>query len=146
MFERIAGGSLTLNPNISESPHILPQCITIVTNNRPMSNARYLQLKEHYDQCIHCQVRSEFFLRTVQREKQRDIDLPETERQQLQRLFHILHSIMREDIAAYMDALEEDGVVQASKMFPAFAEHLDSCQECQRSVEETRKWIKTDQG
>ncbi len=145
MLKRITGGPLTIDSSVPESPHILPQCIDIITNNRRLNIARYQKLKEHYEQCIHCQVRSEVFLLTTQKKEQSAIDSTNAERRHLQRLIHMLHSIVREDIAVYIDVLEERGVAEASERFPLFAEHLDSCQECQCSVEETRKWLQAEQ-
>jgi hypothetical protein len=146
MQKEIKGGPLTLDPRISESFHIMPKCVDIVITNRRLSVARYQKLKEHYEQCIHCQVMIGVFLRTTQREEQIPIDTTIAERRHLQRLVHMLHSIVREDIAVYIDVLEELGVTEASERFPAFAEHVDSCRECQCSVEETRKWLQAEQG
>lgn len=145
MKKEIESGPLTLDPSVSKSLHIMPKCIDIVINNRRLSIARYQKLKDHYEQCIHCQVKVGVFLRTTQREEQITIDTTNVERRHLQSLVHLLHSIVREDIAVYIDVLEVQGATEASKRFLAFAEHLDSCQECRHSVEETCKWLQTAQ-
>ena len=144
MQGRIADGPLTLDSGVPESPHMMPQCIYIVTNTRRLHPAQYQKLKEHYKECTYCQVRVVDFLRVRQREKQAVIDSITPERVHLQRFVAILHSIVREDIAAYIDALEEHGVSRANKRFLSFAEHLDYCGKCRNSIEEYRKWLKAD--
>lgn len=146
MQGKVAGGSLALDESVSNSQHVLPQCIDIVTRNRRLSVARQTLLRAHYAHCIHCQVMIGTFLRSLERgigEKREPVVTDTLAQANLYRLKQILHSLVREDIPAYIDTLEEHGEAAAGKKHPAFAEHLDYCQDCQNAVEETRRWLQT---
>lgn len=127
---------------LENPPHILPELINLVSSERPLNSSEQEQMLAHLAECIPCE-NALMTLLVVELENERQIGLSE---EPAWRLISKLSEIkeetqIRDDIPAYIEALEVQGVEEANKRFPRLAEHLKKCKACQSTVEGVRSLL-----
>lgn len=126
-------------------PHLMPQLSRILAGEWKLTPNIQRQMVAHLCRCDYCQIALEIIVDTTLENSTGTLSTEQIENVQrmLGRFKAINHSIQTQDerIAAYAEMLEMHEAEEASKRYPAFAEHLKHCQECAAAVEDTRKAI-----
>lgn len=125
--------------DLLKPPHVLSQFMDAIKGKQQLSSDQQEQRRKHLAECIHCQA----FLGSYLVDTLKEHDNPhELARELLTQLRRIMHETLAADISAYVDMLVENGKEEADNRFPLFAEHLQTCQDCWRAVQELQAWLK----
>lgn len=128
--------------DLRKPPHVLSQYLDAIMGKQQLSSERQEQRKKHLAGCIHCQAFLGSSLVSILADSETPAHLQEEARTLLTQLTGIIHETLAADTSAYVDELVERGKEEASNQFPLFAEHLQSCQDCQRAVQDLQTWLK----
>ena len=122
-------------------PHVLSQLIDMLSDEEQSLLVQREQRWAHLATCIPCQTfLGSYLLKTIEYNEAHGS--PEGSVQELlARLIQSIHQTLEADVAPYVEALEEQGVEEANNEFPQFAEHLQTCRECQAAVQDVRVWV-----
>ncbi len=141
MKDKMPALESVLGPTVLDKPpHILSQIIEIVEGDLLATPSEQEQLLAHLIECEYCQIALEMLL---------DSKLPgyipgDTAADLASKLLaRCAEGIKKrhehyEQIAAYIEMIEEHGEEEASKKYPFLAKHLKQCKDCQFLVESTR--------
>lgn len=126
--------------DISKPPHVIPQLVDMILGEQVFS-AQQQQAWDHLAVCIHCQTFLACYLHEVIAYDKEHGESEERAQKLLTKLAQIIHETLKEDIPAYVEALEKQGATAAARRFPQFAEHLPTCQICQLTVQNIHEWL-----
>jgi hypothetical protein len=128
--------------DLGKFPHFLPQLIDMITGKCQLFPAQQEQCWQHLAECIHCQTfLGSYLVEIIKYDKAHNN--PEGSAQELLiQLTQIMHKTLKEDIPAYVEALEEQREEEANSRFPLLADHLQACQDCQLAVQDLRSWLR----
>ena len=127
--------------DLQRPPHVLSQLIDMLFDEERFLPEQQTQRWTHLATCIPCQsFLGSYLLQSIEYDKAHG--KPEGPAQEhLARLIQHMHQTLEVDIPPYVEALEERGVEEANKLFPQFAEHVQTCPECQSAVQDLRRWL-----
>ena len=120
---------------LDQPPHILPALIELVRDEgRPTAVEEEQQLA-HLAECLSCQDALRALL-AIELDRDRQAGITEEPVWKLiSRLSDIREETrIRDDIPAYIEALELWGSEEAQKRYPRLVEHLRKCKSCQSTV------------
>lgn len=127
--------------DLNKPPHVLSQLIDMITGELQLPPAQQEQRWEHLAECIHCQAfLGSYLIKMIEYNKAHG-EPEEPAQELLSRLARIMHETLKEDIPAYVETLEELGEGHAKSRFPEFANHLQTCRDCQLAVQDLRSWL-----
>jgi hypothetical protein len=131
------------NPgDLYKPPHVLSEFLDMLTGERQLSSERQEQRWNHLAGCIHCQVFLGSYLVNALNESDTPDEAKKSTRELLTQLAAIIHETLKADMLAYIDESIERGNEAANNQFPLFAEHLQSCHDCQAAVQDLQRWFK----
>lgn len=121
--------------NLEQSPHVLPLLIGLVRGEIHPNSFEQEQILRHLTDCISCQDALRTLL-AIELDQDRQIGITEEPIGKLiVRLSRIIEQTqIRQDIPAYVEAIELWGDEEAKKKYPELAEHLQNCKSCQSLV------------
>lgn len=124
---------------LEKPPHILPTLIDLVRGEGHLTSIEQEQLSGHLAECITCQNVLKTLL-AIELDQDRRMGLSEEPIWKLiSRLSAILEKTnIRNNIPAYIEALELLGEKEAKKRYARLTEHLQNCKNCQSLVEGTQ--------
>ena len=123
------------NYNLEEPPHILPILIGLVRGEGHLNPYEQERMLEHLAECASCQGALRTLL-VIELDQDGQVGITEEPiRKLISRLSKIIEKTsIRQDIPAYIEAIELWGDEEARKWYPRLAEHLQSCKSCQSLV------------
>ena len=130
---------------LSQPPHVITEFIDMLEGRQPLSVARQEQRWEHVADCLDCQVfLGNYLAKLVEHHKAKGIpaEIAEELLKRLTQLIELSHETLKEDIPAYVEALEELSEEDANQRFPQFSEHVRHCPNCQEAVTNLREWLR----
>jgi hypothetical protein len=131
--------------NLDVPPHVLSQLIDMLLGNWQPAPADLEVLLSHLVECLHCQLALGTLIALELHSDLAEED-HSTLRNLLAQLTDLIHETQIDDLVAYLEVLEAQGQAEASSRFPVLAEHLQHCQDCRSTIEETRVLLRsTDQ-
>lgn len=121
--------------NLEQSPHILLALIDMVRSEEHPNSYEQEQILGHLADCMRCQDALRTLL-AIELDQDRQVGITE---EPIGKLISRLTSIIektqiRQDIPAYVEAIELWGNEEAKKRYPRLAEHLQNCKSCQSTV------------
>lgn len=121
--------------NLEQPPHVLPVLIGLVRGEVHPDSFEQERIFGHLTECVLCQDALRTLL-AIELDRDRQIGITEEPiRKLISRLSRIIEKTqIRQDIPAYIEAVELWGDEVAQKRFPKFAEHLRDCKSCQLLV------------
>src|SRR5260370_29621907 len=121
--------------NLEQPPHILLALIDLVRGEGHTNSYEQEQILGHLAECMHCQDALRTLL-AIELDQDRQVGITEEPIWQLiSRLTSIIEKTqIRQDIPAYVEAIELWGNEEAKKKYPGLAEHLQNCKSCQSTV------------
>ena len=127
--------------DLQRPPHVISQLIDMLFDEEQPLPEQQTQRWAHLTTCIPCQAfLGSYLLQSIEYDKAHG--KPDGVAQEhLARLIQHMHQTLEADIPPYVEALEERGVEEANTMFPQFAEHMQTCPECQAAVQDLRLWL-----
>lgn len=128
--------------DLRKPPHVLSQYMDAIMGKQPLSSDQQAERKKHLAGCIHCQAFLASSLLSMLKDSETPVHLQEEAHELLTQLTGIIHETLAADTSAYVDELIERGNEEANNRFPLFAEHLQSCRDCQRAVQDLQTWLK----
>jgi len=131
--------------SLSQPPHALNQVIDMLVGNQPLPLEQQKERWDHLAHCLECQVFLGIYLVNLIEYDRAAGNPTEPAQELLTKLTAILndlHETLKEDIPAYVEALEELNVADANQKFPQLCEHVLFCQDCQEAVEDLRFWLR----
>jgi hypothetical protein len=122
--------------NLDQPPHMLPALIDLVSGEGHPTSYEREQLLAHLAGCTSCQDALRTLL-AVELGQDRQVGITG---EPVSKLISWLSDItektqMRNDIPAYIEAIELWGNKEAKKRYPRLTEHLQKCKSCQSLVE-----------
>ena len=126
--------------NLEQSPHILPVLIGLVRGEAHPDSLEQERIFGHLIKCVLCQDALRTLL-AIELERDRQIGITEEPvRKLISQLSDIIEEThIRQDIAAYIEAIGLWGNEEARKKYPKLAEHLQSCRSCQSLIAGVQK-------
>jgi hypothetical protein len=128
--------------DLLKPPHVLSQFMDAITKKQQLTSDQQEQARKHLARCIHCQSFLGSYLVSMLKDNKTSETLKKEARELLTQLKSIIHETLAADTPAYVDELVENGQEEADNRFPFFAEHLQSCQDCQGTVQDLQIWLK----
>ena len=121
--------------NLEQPPHILPVLIDLLRGEGHPNPLEQEQILSHLADCLPCQDALRALL-AIELEQDRQIGITEEPvRKLISRLSDIIEEThIRQDIPAYVEAIELWGDEEARKKYPRLAEHLQNCKSCQALI------------
>lgn len=121
--------------NLDQPPHILPALIDLARGEGHPTALEEEQQLAHLAECLSCQDALRTLL-AIELERDRQIGISEEPVWKLiSRLSDIREETqIRNDIPAYVEALELWGSEEAQKRYPRLVEHLRKCKSCQSTI------------
>jgi hypothetical protein len=118
--------------NLEQPPHILPVLIDLIRGEEHPNSDEQERILAHLAECVFCQDALRTLL-AIELDQDRQIGITE---EPIGKLISRLSSIIektqiREEIPAYIEAIELWGDEEAKKRHPKLAEHLQNCKSCQ---------------
>lgn len=128
--------------DLLKPPHVLSQFMDAIMGKQQLSSDQQEQRRKHLAECIHCQA----FLGSYLVNRLEETETPDGPGAPVQELLtqlrRIMHETLAADVSAYADKLVKNGKEEANNQFPLFAEHLQSCQDCQLAVQDLQAWLR----
>ncbi len=120
-------------------PHVVKQLVAMILDEQQDSFQQ--DVWDHLASCIACQTVLEHYLREVVAYSKEHGEPEEPALGLLTKLTAIMHTTLKQDIPAYVETLEQQGVAAADSRFPQFADHVRSCESCQLVVKNLYEWL-----
>ena len=119
-------------------PHVLPKLVDLVMGEWEPTALQQEQLTMHLAECLYCQIALRQFVEAALDDDKHCGLSEEPGRQLLSQLTQIIHTTsIRDDIGAYIETVDAQGVDEANKQFPLLEEHLKACKACRSEVDGT---------
>ena len=131
--------------SLEQPPHVMTQYIDMLANEQPLSLAQQTERWEHLAHCLECEIfLGSYLVKLIEYDKTCGIptEVAEDLLTRLPQLIESNHEILKEDIPAYVEALEELSEEDANKRFSQLSEHVKHCMDCQEAVQDLREWIR----
>ena len=121
--------------NLEQPPHVLPVLIGLVRGEAHPDSLEQERIFGHLTECVLCQDALRTLL-AIELDRDRQIGITEAPIKKLiSRLSSIIEKTqIRQDIPAYIEAIELWGDEEAKKRYPQLADHLQNCKSCQSLV------------
>ena len=121
--------------NLEQPPHIFPALIDMVRGEAHPNLYEQERILGHLVECLPCQDALRTIL-AIELDQDRQIGITEEPIGKLiSRLANIIEKTqIRQDIPAYVEAIELWGNEEAKKKYPRLVEHLQNCKSCQSLV------------
>lgn len=121
--------------NLEQPPHILLALIDLVRGEGHPNSYEQERILGHLVECLPCQDALRTLL-AIELDQDRQIGITEEPIAKLiSRLSNIFEKAqIRQDISAYVEAVELWGNEEARKKYPRLADHLQKCKSCQSLV------------
>lgn len=121
--------------NLEQPPHILLVLIGLVRGEAHPNSYELELLSRHLIECLPCQDALRTLL-AIELDQDRQIGITEEPIGKLiARLSRIIEKAqIRQDIPAYIEAIELWGDEEAKRRYPRLVEHLQDCKSCQSTV------------
>ena len=123
------------SPDLEQPPHVLPVLIGLVRDEAHPDSFEQERILGHLTECVLCQDALRTLL-AIELDRDRQIGITEAPiRKLISRLSSIIEETqIRQDIPAYIEAIELWGYEEAQKRFPKLGDHLRNCKSCQLLV------------
>src|SRR5579859_1718193 len=129
-----------ITEDLMNPPHIVRQLVAMIRDEQPDSSIQQ-DVWDHLIGCIACQTVLERYLRDVVAYNKEHGEPEEPALELLTKLGAIMHTTLKQDIPAYAETLEDQGVAAADSRFPQFADHVRTCKSCQSAVKDLHEWL-----
>ena len=127
--------------DLKNPPHVLYQFIDMLLGDNQTSLVQQEQRWSHLATCMPCQAfLGSYLLKTIEYDEAHG-NAKGPAQELLIQLIQIIHETLKEDIPAYVEALDEQGEEEANSQFPQFTDHLHTCKECQLAAQDLRLWL-----
>ena len=125
----------TQDSDLEQPPHVLSVLIDLVRGEVHPNSSEQERIFGHLSECVLCQDALRTLL-AIELDRDRQIGITEEPiRKLISRLSSIIEKTqIRQDIPAYIEAIELWGDEEAGKRYPQLAEHLQNCKSCQSLV------------
>lgn len=130
---------------LSQPPHALKQFIDMLFGKQPLPPEQQRERWEHVAHCVDCQVfLGAHLVKLIEFDKVNGIPTEYAQEllSRLSQLIELSHETLKEDIPAYVEALEELSEADANQKFPQLSEHVQHCQDCQEAITDLREWLR----
>ena len=131
--------------DLGQAPHVMTQFIDMLANEQPLSLAQQTERWEHLSSCLECQVfLGSYLVKLIEDDKACGIptEVAEDLLARLSQLIKSSHETLKEDVPAYVEALEELREEDAKQRFPQLSEHVQHCSDCQEEIGDLRLWLR----
>ncbi len=133
-----------VHPDLLVPPHIVDRLYHLVLGEWQPDPSQQEQLVAHLTECRYCRTFLIVFLSADQEYERLNASPEAPVHNLLTRLVAIHHEIEAQDyeqMGAYAEAIIAVGREEADKRFPALAEHVRRCPNCQSMLEDTLAFL-----